>query len=485
MKIVNVIKSASWVLLVIFIASCTPSLQDEIITASGQSQIQEHWKMMNASVSGDSVVLENESAALVSKFSVKNFDLSLTLKTTPGAEGMLSFHTSGAQSGEGYKVMINNSDYRQGSAQKTGSLSLIRNFFVRMADDEEWFTLKVSVRANRITVAVGDKIVSEYIEPENPLRIEGNEDIVLSDGLLVLSKSNNSGSIMVSEIQVEALGDDIPRDGLNFETTDEIAEQLTILNQRGFPVIDFHGHLKGGLTIDQVCEYGRNHGFNYGIAANCGLNFPVTNDASLNAYYEEISEEPVFKVMQCEGREWVTLFSEEYVAMFDYIFSDGMTFTDHKGRRMRLWIDDEVFVDNEDQFMDMLVERIESIISKEPIDIYVNPTFLPSQLNAKYDILWTPERMDRVIRALVDHDVVLEINARYRLPGIEFIKRAKEAGAKFTFGTNNAGADDLGRLEYCLEVIEEVGLSPEDIFLPKPAGEKKVMSMGIPDEVTG
>ena len=170
--------------------------------------------------------------------------------------------------------------------------------------------------------------------------------------------------------------------------------------------------------------------------------------------------------MQCEGREWVTLFSPNAVARFDYIFTDAMTWTDNKGRRMRLWIPEETFVDNEQQFMDMLVSKIEAIIGKEPVDIYVNPTFLPESIMAKYDELWTPERMDRVIKVLKDNDVALEINARYKIPSIAFIKRAKAAGVKFTFGTNNTTNNDLGRLEYCLKAIREVGITADDVFLP-------------------
>ena len=271
----------------------------------------------------------------------------------------------------------------------------------------------------------------------------------------------------------------------NYETTDEVSEQLTILNQQGFPLIDFHGHLKGGLTMNDITQHGRNTGYNYGIAANCGLTFPIQDDSSLNAYYDEVSAEPVFRAMQCEGREWVTFFTEEPVSQFDYIFSDAMTFTDDQGRRMRLWMPDEVYIEGDEQFMDMLVDRIEAMVTKEPIDIYVNPTYLPGELADDYDLLWTPERMERVINALVENDVALEINSRFKIPSIEFIKRAKAAGVKFTLGTNNTGADDLGRLEYSIHVIEEAGITPEDIFLPEPKGNKKVSRMGIPDEITG
>jgi hypothetical protein len=50
---------------------------------------------------------------------------------------------------------------------------------------------------------------------------------------------------------------------------------------------------------------------------------------------------------------------------------------------------------------------------------------------------------------------------------------AKAAGAKFTFGTNNAGADDLGRCEYGLRMVEECQLVWQDFFVPL-AGPKAI-----------
>ena len=47
------------------------------------------------------------------------------------------------------------------------------------------------------------------------------------------------------------------------------------------------------------------------------------------------------------------------------------------------------------------------------------------------------------------------------------IKRAREAGVKFTFGTNNGGAKDLGRMDYAIEMIRECGLTPEDLWMPE------------------
>jgi hypothetical protein len=474
-------------ILSVSMAACGPVFKEgEKITIS-RDKINKYWRLNNVVMSGDTLVLEKANAKLASRVALKNFTISADLYTTDGAEGSLDFHTASAGDGtlKGYSVKINNSDYRVGSLQKTGSLSLIRNNYVRMATDGKWFNLIVEVKSNNITVLVDDKIISEYVQPENPARIAGLEERVLSDGLIVLQKTNEPGTIQVGEIQMQVYSDELLPVTVSELVNDNTGEMLSLINQQGFPVIDYHGHLKGGMTIDQICHHGRNNGYNYGIASNCGLNFPVTNDSSLRAYYDEILSEPVFKAMQCEGREWITLFSPEAIARFDYIFTDAMTWTDNKGRRLRLWIPEETFVDDEQQFMDMLVGKIEAELSQEPVDIYVNPTYLPEVIAPGYDRLWTPERMDRVIKVLVENDVALEINSRFKIPSVAFIKRAKAAGVKFTVGTNNAGNTDLGRLEYSLKVIKEAGVTAKDMFLPRPAGDKKVIKKGLPAKITG
>lgn len=470
----------------IFLTACGKGIRVDEQLSIDSENLSDYWKLYSVDYNGDTLVLDKNNSGLFSDFTLKNFTFSADIYTTDGAEGSVDFHSTsyGDTSVKGYTVIINNNDYRSGSPQKTGSLSLIRNNFVRVVGNDQWFPFRVEVKSNSIKVFVNDKLVSEYFEPVHPIRIEGLENVRLTNGNLHVIKKTNNGRIKISNIKITRHADDIAASVDPF-VNDSTGELLSLLNQQGFPVIDFHGHLKGGLTVAEVTSHGRLNGYNYGLAPNCGLHFPVTDDSTLIAHYDEMSIEPVFKAMQCEGREWITLFSPQNIQLFDYIFTDAMTWTDHKGRRMRLWIPEETFVENEQQFMNMLVTKIEAILSQEPVDIHVNPTFLPGVIADKYDELWTEERMDRVINALVENDVALEINARYRLPGISFIKRAKEAGVKFTFGTNNGGSDDLGRLEYCLDVVKEAGLTPEDMFLPRPAGDKKVMKMGLPAKITG
>lgn len=244
-----------------------------------------------------------------------------------------------------------------------------------------------------------------------------------------------------------------------------IIDKIAELESRGYEIIDYHGHLKGGLTMEELLAHSDSTGISYGVAFNAGIGFPITNDSSLEATLRQYKDYPVYMAMQAEGREWVDMFSDAKIAMFDYVFTDAMTWTDSKGRRMRLWMPDEVFVDDKEDFMDQLVDQIVYVMTEEPIDLYVNSTFLPEVLQADYDALWTDTRMDRVIEAAVDNNVAIEINARYKIPSSRFIKRAKSAGVKFALGTNNPDKS-LGTLDYAIEMIEECGLDPGDFFKP-------------------
>lgn len=245
-------------------------------------------------------------------------------------------------------------------------------------------------------------------------------------------------------------------------------EKLKYAQGRGIPLMDLHVHLKGGLTLEDALAHAKSYGFTYGIAYNCGLKMGFESDDSLRTFVREYRKPAgTYLAMQAEGREWLDMFSKETIDLFDYVFTDAMTWTNKDGMRMRLWIPEETEIGNPQVFMEQLVDNIESILDNEPVDIYVNATYLPEALSERYDELWTPERMDRVIEALKRNYVAMEISARYKIPSDTFIKRAKKAGVKFTFGTNNAGAQDLGRLEYCLDMIRNCDLTAEDIWVPE------------------
>lgn len=238
---------------------------------------------------------------------------------------------------------------------------------------------------------------------------------------------------------------------------------------------DYHVHVKGGLTPDAALARSRADGITYGIAINGGRNQPASDDAAAEAFLSELRPHPVFVALQAEGREWRDHFSQATLERFDYIFTDAMTWSDDSGRRRRLWIPEEVGpIADPDVFMDMLVGRATRIFAEEPVDLYVNPTFIPASLQPEYDKLWTPARIRRIVDGLAASGIGMEINNRYRIPSRAVILAAKQAGVKFACGTNNTGAQDLGRNEYCAEMIAACGLTAKDFWSPPVEGKKAI-----------
>jgi histidinol phosphatase-like PHP family hydrolase len=385
-------------------------------------------------------------AGPVENASFRDFEFKADVMTKPGANSGMYFHTEYLETGwprRGYEVQVNNthSDWR-----KTASLYGIKDIRESPAKDNEWFTQHIIVDGKQVTIIVNGRTVNEYTVSEAG---PGRRSRGLSSGTFALQGHDPGSTVFYRNIMVRPL----PRPD--------------------FPMVDYHVHLKGGLTLEEAIENAAARGIKIGIAENCGLGFRVTDDEKLSPFFKLLQDKPVYKAMQGEGREWLTLFSPEMIAKFDYVFTDAMTFTDKRGKRIRLWIRNEVKIDDKQEFMDMYVNKILTVLNNEPIDIYVNPTFLPAVIANEYDALWTPERMDKVVKAAVKNDVAIEINARYRIPSMAFIKRAKKAGAKFSFGTNNGGRK-LGHLEYCRRMARECGLTAENMFVPKSDGNKPI-----------
>jgi hypothetical protein len=409
---------------------------------------------------------------------LKDFELRAEVLSRPGGRAGLAFHVSpeDPRSSGGLEVRLDNSF---GSPPghgllKTGSLVWLRPVVRPVVADERWFPVSLSVRGRRVQVQVDGQLLVDYVEPAGL-----DSGPRLRHGTVAVRGHGGSGAVLIRNLQVRPLTED--RSDAPPATRDEMDLRLARLCEQGFALVDFHTHLKGGLSLDDVLARSRQTGIGAGVAVNCGRGFPVSDDRAAEEYLRSVRGRAVFVGMQAEGREWVREFSPETVARFDYVFTDAMTLTDLRGRRTRLWVKEEVDVPDPQAFMDHLVETIETILDREPIDFYANPTYLPDVLAGDYDRLWTPERMRRVVNALARNGVALEINDRLRLPGPALIKMARRAGVKFTLGTNNAG-HDLGRLEYGLRMIEQCALTPDDFWAPQPDGRKPIQVRKRPHE---
>lgn len=458
-KTFYLLKQTACLLFFSLLAACTSSPEGELLG----EQFTKNWEQTGTVSIADGVVSLSEGGQIYLKAgNYKNFDLEMELQTVDKAKGEVCFHTDKTL-GKGYQVALNNNLDDPVWWKKTGSLLAVRNLTKSFIKDNEWFKMRIHVNGPDIAVYLNDAPVVEYVEPAQPYRTEANAQMRLSEGTLAVS--NHQGEIQIKSIKITPIADNAPDKNFPVVALDEQKDPIIRLHQEDFPVLDYHVHLKGGLTKERAAQQSRQTGINYAIAPNCGLKFPVTTDQDIYNFLDSMRTQPFILAMQAEGREWLDLFSEKARGEFDYIFSDALTFFDQKNRRTRLWINEEVWIEDEEQFMDMIVDRSCSVM-EEPIDIFVNPTFLPEQMNDRYDQFWTDARIQRFVDALVKNGKALEINELYRIPSKKIILKAKEAGVKFTFGSNNV-TPDVSDLDYSLQMKQECGLTAEDMYKPK------------------
>lgn len=443
----------------------TPLFDGKSLDGWKASENAGSWKVVDGTLAADGP----RSHLFYTAREFRDFELEVELMTRPGANSGVYFHSAYQEQGwpeKGFEVQVNNTHVGEGSyreRKKTGSLYGVRNVYKAFAKDDEWFRMHIAVRGPRVEVRVNGVLLVDWVEPRN---WTGKNRI--GAGLFALQGHDAHSKVFCRNIRVRELPNTAAFTSVERPVADEIDAELVRLGAANYPVVDWHVHLKGGLTLEDALREQRRTGIQYGIAVNCGLGFPIHDDAGARNFLESVKGQPVFVALQGEGREWLKLVSRETLAGFDYAFTDAMTFTDDSGKRMRLWIPKEVGeIGDKQRFMDMYVDRIVGVLTNEPIDIHVNPTFLPDAIAAEYDALWTEARMKKVIEAAANRGIAIEINNRYKIPSASFIKLAKQAGVKFAWGTNNDGRE-LGRCEYGIRMVRECGLGWQDFWVPRP-----------------
>ena len=235
--------------------------------------------------------------------------------------------------------------------------------------------------------------------------------------------------------------------------------------KRGITIIDYHVHIRGGMTPELAAEREKAWIVRSSAMDNHGREWDTKNDSQLLKFAEKAKSVsgrmPVG--IQVNDRDWFRQISPSTREKFDFILADTMIMGKRKdGRDNRLW--QPQIIDDPEKWMKEYFAHNMRILD-EPISILANPTYLPMELADRYDSLWTDERMRKLIEKAVKKGVALEIQAGSPYPRPRFLLMAKQMGAKFSFGTNNFDSKpkDLSRW---LEAITWLDLQVSDIWTP-------------------
>ncbi len=255
--------------------------------------------------------------------------------------------------------------------------------------------------------------------------------------------------------------------GSEQEQSEQIQTRITTLKKRALPLVDYHIHLRGGMTAEKAFAWQEKTGIKSGVLENHGTGWPLSDNEKLAAFIKNARNYPVLVGVQVNDRDWFQKISDENRKNLDYILADTMimALTDG-GKPQKLWLEDEYKIDDPDAFFERYLKHC-MIVVNEPIDILANPTYLPSPLAKNDARYWTEERMLTLIDAAIKNDVAFEIQANSEFPSEVFLKLARDRGAKFTLGRNNFN-DKKEMLARPLFLLEKWDIKPENMtILPK------------------
>lgn len=137
---------------------------------------------------------------------LKNFEFKAEVKTMPGANSGVFFHTENRGPGglkKGYEAQINTSFEKD--PRKTGSLVDVKDLDKSPVPDSEWFEYHLIVKGKQITVNVNGKPVVNYTEEAKPTRKKGREERLLSHGAIALQAHDPKSVTYFRNIQIKKL----------------------------------------------------------------------------------------------------------------------------------------------------------------------------------------------------------------------------------------------------------------------------------------
>ncbi len=398
----------------------------------------------------------------------ENFELELEVKTEAGANSGVYFLTKWQDAGwpsTGFEAQVNNTQppfkditYREN--KKTASLYGIRNLYKAMAADGEWCTLNIRVARPRVEIRLNGRLVSEYIEPANPvLPSPGPKLNLLGRGTFALQCHDEDSRARYRNIRVRRLPPGEDASVIKPVMSEQDLRRLA-LGRDNFPIVNLRVRLNGKLTLAELQTLRVRTGIFPGIVHEFRADGKVKDEATAAAVIAALKDEPVFAGLDVSPglHPDATNLPLATLAEFDFLLAESRPpliagyFTGSEAESTRR--------------MDAQVEEVVRRIETMPIDVYANVMMVPPLTKMAPEDLWTQARMQRVIAAAAKHGVAFEINRREATPSESFIRLAKAAGVKFTIGSDAATPEDYGDWSYVLEIQQKVGLKWQDMWVP-------------------
>lgn len=135
----------------------------------------------------------------------KNFAFRCEVKTTPGSNSGIYFHTKYQETGwpkYGYEIQVN---ITHRDPKKSGGLYGVVDVSDPPAKDNQWYTQEIIVQGRRIISKINGKVLVDYTEPENKPAFSAEFERRLGEGTFALQAHDPDSKVYFRNIQVKRL----------------------------------------------------------------------------------------------------------------------------------------------------------------------------------------------------------------------------------------------------------------------------------------
>jgi histidinol phosphatase-like PHP family hydrolase len=242
--------------------------------------------------------------------------------------------------------------------------------------------------------------------------------------------------------------------------------------------VDCHAHTAmsdGALDVDGVVLAARNRGVRPSVSDHISrdVSGSIKTIAGVEAYLDTLDEYPVLRGGEFCWHDslWreipeslVPRFTHRVGSLHAIHLPDG-TLVHAFGRGLPDGL-------TADAYMDAHVAEAERFAGEMPVDILAHPTLLPIALRRiPLEELWTEEREERLVDALLEAGIAFEVSNRYK-PHERLVRRAFDRGVRISLGSDGHSADQVANIEWPLELTRAIGIPDADLYDPTAHGSR-------------
>lgn len=227
-------------------------------------------------------------------------------------------------------------------------------------------------------------------------------------------------------------------------------------------IADLHTHTTysdGRLSPREVLQIASDKGYLVGLADHCGPgNFQLDSGARFNKYLLAIEKLPAYRAVELDlGREIPV--SRQELQRCHYLIG-GV----HSVGRVDFF-DKTVTRADLGHLLQEMLGIIEAKSRDYCFDILAHPGLLPCNFREQKEAITNDWRV-KLVELALRCNLAIELSSRWLVPDLKLAAMAKEAGLKFSLGSDGHGPDKMCRLDYSLELAGKLELTDRDLFWP-------------------